>query len=107
MGLHLEAISARVSPDKHCAPLVDQAGWHTSQHLILPSNITIVRLPAKCPELIPVENVWQFMRDNRLPNRIFRSYDSIVDHCCHAWSQLADQPWRVMSIGLRDWAQVT
>ena len=37
-------------------------------------------------------------------NRVFQSYDAIVDHCCHAWNQLVDQPWRVMSIGLRDWA---
>ena len=28
----------------------------------------------------------------------------IVDHCCHAWNKLVDQPWRIMSIGLRDWA---
>jgi transposase len=31
---------------------------------VVPSNITIVRLPAKCPELNPQENVWEFMRDN-------------------------------------------
>ena len=28
----------------------------------------------------------------------------IVDHCCDAWNKLVDQPWRIMSIGLRDWA---
>ena len=32
------------------------------------------------------------------------SHNANVDHCCHAWNQLVDQPWRVMSIGLRDWA---
>ena len=35
-------------------------------------NITIVPLPAMCPELNPVENIWQFMRDNWLSNRVFR-----------------------------------
>ena len=104
MGLHLAEISARVTPGKHCALLVDQAGWHVSERLAVPSNITIMPLPAKCPELNPVENVWQFMRDNWLSNRVFSSYDAIVDHCCYAWNQLVDQPWRVMSIGLRDWA---
>ena len=63
MSLHLVEISARVSPGKHCVLLVDQAGWHISERLAVPSNITIVPLPAKCPELNPVENVWQFMRD--------------------------------------------
>jgi hypothetical protein len=59
MSLHLAEISARVTPGKHCALLVDQAGWHISERLAVPSNITIVALPAKCPELNPVENVWQ------------------------------------------------
>ena len=53
-----------MSPGKHCALLVDQAGWHISQRLVVPANITIVPLPAKCPELSPVENVSQFLRDN-------------------------------------------
>jgi transposase len=41
-----------------------------------------VLLPAKCPELNPVENMWQFMRDNWLSNRILQSDEDIVDHCC-------------------------
>jgi hypothetical protein len=48
--------------------------------------------------------VWQFVRDNWLSNRIFKSYDDLVDHCCAAWNKLVDQPWRIMSIGLRQWA---
>ena len=75
-----------------------------SERLIVPANITIVPLPAKCPELNPVENIWQFLRDNSLSNRIFASYNDIVDHCCHAWNKLAEQPWRIMSIGMRPWA---
>src|SRR5262249_59247938 len=67
-------------------------------------QFTIILLPPKCPELNPVENVWQFIRDNWLSNRIFKSYDDLVDHCCAAWNKLVDQPWRIMSIGLRQWA---
>ena len=51
-----------------------------------------------------IENVWQYMRDNWLSNRVFDIYDDIVDHCCHAWKKLADRPWIIMSIGMRDWA---
>ena len=39
------------------------------------------------------------MRDNWLSNRVFTSYDNIVDHCCDAWNKLVDQPWTIMSIG--------
>jgi hypothetical protein len=44
------------------------------------------------------------MRDNWLSNRIFKSFDDIVDHCCDAWNKLVDQPCRIMSIGICDWA---
>ena len=44
------------------------------------------------------------MRENWLSNRIFKSFDDIVDHCCDAWNKLTAQPWRIMSLGLRDWA---
>ena len=36
--------------------------------LIVPPNITLIALPAKCPELNPQENIWQFMRENWLSN---------------------------------------
>jgi transposase len=104
MNLHLAEIATEVAPGRHAVLLVDQAGWHLSSKLVTPQNITIVPLPAKCPELNPQENVWQFMRDNWLSNRVFKSYEDILDHCCHAWNTLIYQPWRIMSIGLRDWA---
>jgi transposase len=62
-------------------------------------------LPPKCPELNVMENIWQFMRDNWLSNRVFRDHDDIVDHCCHAWNRLISQAWRIMSIGLRHWVR--
>ena len=105
MNLHLAEIAMAVAPGAHAVLVLDQAGWHLSDKLIVPPNITLVPLPSKCPELNPVENVWQFIRDNWLSNRVFRSYDDILQHCCFAWNKLVDQPWTIMSIGLRDWAQ--
>lgn len=107
MNLHLVEISAEVAPGRHAVLLLDQAGWHTSARLKVPANITLLPLPPKCPELNPAENVWQFIRDNWLSNRIFKSYEDILDHCCFAWNKLIDQPWRIMSICLRDWAHAS
>ena len=70
----------------------------------MPANITLLLLPPRSPELNPVENVWPFMRDNGLSNRVFSSYEDIVGHGCDAWNKLVNQPWRIMSLGLRDWA---
>jgi hypothetical protein len=49
-------------------------------------------------------NIREFLRGNWLSSRVFASYADIVDHCCDAWNRLIDQPWIIMSIGLRDWA---
>jgi hypothetical protein len=65
-----------------------------------------VPLPPRAPELNSQENIWQFMRQNWLSNRIFKSFDDIVDHCCYAWNTLIDHPWKIMSIAQRDWAAV-
>jgi DDE superfamily endonuclease len=78
MNLHLAEISQTVADDAHAVLLVDQAGWHTSDRLHVPDNISIVLLPPKSPELNPTENAWQFMRDNWLSNRVFQSADDIV-----------------------------
>jgi hypothetical protein len=84
--------------------LLDQAGLHVSGELEVPANIAVLPLPAKCPELSVMENAWQFMRDNWLSNRIITDNDDIVGHCCFYSHQLIEQPWRIMSIGMRKWA---
>jgi DDE superfamily endonuclease len=77
-NLHMAEIATRIAPGAYAALLVDQAGWLLSEQLLVPPNITLIPLPAKCPEPNPQENVWQFMRDNRLSNRIFKSTSSIT-----------------------------
>jgi hypothetical protein len=54
MTLSLAEISAAVAPGAHAILLLDQAGWRGSGALIVPANITLLPLPAKCPELNPV-----------------------------------------------------
>ena len=103
MQLHLEEIARHVAPGAHGVVILDQAGWHTTKKLKVPQNITLMPLPPRSPELNPAENVWQFMRQNWLSNRVFKNYDDIVAHCCESWNKLIDQPWRIMSIGLRHW----
>ena len=104
MNLRLAEIAKDVAPGRHAVLLFDQAGWHASAKLEVPSNITLMPPPAKRPELNPAENVWEFMRDNWLSNRIFWSYDDLLDHCCESWNRLIAQPWRIMSLGMRQWA---
>jgi transposase len=45
-------------------------------------------LPPKSPELNAQENIWQYLRQNFLSNRVFASYEAILDACQHAWCSL-------------------
>jgi hypothetical protein len=58
MTLHLVEISQAVAPGAHALVLLDQAGWHQSKKLKVPANISLVPLPAKAPELNPVETMY-------------------------------------------------
>ena len=104
MQMHLDEISCNVAAKAHAVVLMDRAGWHGTDKLKVPKNLTILLLPSRSPELNPVENIWQFMRGNWLSNRIFESHDQIIALCCEAWNKLIDRPWKIMSIGGRKWA---
>ena len=103
MQLHLDEIATKVTPGALAILILDQAGWHGAKTLKVPRNISLLPLPPRSPELNPQENIWQYMRQNWLSNRVFKSFDDIVDHCCFAWNTLIDQPWKIMSIARRDW----
>ena len=106
MQVHLDEISKAVARKAHAVVLMDRAGWPTTGKLKVPKNLTILLLPARAPELNPVENIWQYLRANWLSNRVFADYDAIVDAGCEAWQKLIKQPETIKSIGLRKWAHM-
>lgn len=106
MQLHLDEISKQVARKAHGVVLMDRAGWHTTDKLDVPKNLTVILLPSRSPELNPVENVWQYLRQNWLSNRVFEDYDAILDAGCKAWNNLIAQPQTITSIGSRNWATV-
>jgi transposase len=70
----------------------------------VPRNITLIFLPSRSPELNPVEQIWQYIRANWLSNRVFETYDEIIDAACDAWNRLVKEPETITSIGMRHWA---
>ena len=86
--------------------LLDRAGWHTTSKLKPPSNLTLIFLPSRAPELNPQENIWQYMRANWLSNRVFETYHDIIEAACKAWKNLIGLPNKITSIGTREWAHV-
>src|SRR3954465_1745122 len=106
MQLHLNEIESKASPGAHPIVILDQAGGDGAKQLKIPHNISLRPLPPRSPELNSQENIWQFMPQNWLSNRVFKSYDNIVDHCCYAWNTLIDQPWKTTFIALGDLAYI-
>ena len=105
MGLHLEEISRHVAPGARAVLVLDGAGWHGASALVVPHNLTLLPLPPYSPELNPVENVWQYLRQNQLSLRVWPEYEAIVETCCRAWNALMRIPDRVASITRREWAR--
>ena len=106
MTAHLAEIARTVAPGAHAVLVLDGAGWHGARNLVVPDNISLLHLPPYAPELNPVENVWAYLRANKLANSVFNTYDDIVDACCTAWNFFANDPEAISSITSRSWAKV-
>ena len=100
MNLHLAEIATQIAPGAHAAlvairPLASVGpARHAAQHHLDP-------VAGEMSGAQSAGNVWQFLRDNWLSNRIFEILRRRRRPCCEAWNKLVDQPWRIMSIGLR------
>ena len=106
MGLHLDEIAKAVAPVAQALLIVDGAGWHGAKALNVPDNITLLKLPPYAPELNPMENVWAYLRSNKLAISVIDSYNEILDKCQDAWNFFANDPNRISSITHRDWITV-
>jgi transposase len=102
--IHLNQISEHVAENYHCILLMDRASWHTTETLSIPSNISILPLPAYSPELNPMEQVWQQLRKIKLSNTNFKDYDEIVKSCCEAWNCFCDEDGNIENLCTRKWA---
>jgi len=104
MNLHLAEISTQVERGAHAVLVCDGAGWHQpGGELRLPPNIRLLHLPPYSPELNPMENVWDYLRQNKLSALVWDSYDEIVAACVTAWNWLIKDPKRIASVGARTW----
>lgn len=105
--LHIAEIAKEVTPGAHAILVVDGAGYHVAADIKTPDNITLLRLPPYSPELNPMENVWEYLRQNKLAITVFDDYDDILDKSCEAWNFFAADKDAITSIATRKWAQVS
>ena len=105
MNLFLAELAQAVAPGAHAVVLMDKAGWHIADDLVVPANITPVFLPSYSPELNPIERLWLYLKDNHLSHRVFDGADEIIDACCDAWNTLIAETGRIRSLCSYPWLQ--
>ena len=105
MQIHLDMISQ--SAEGHAVILLDGAGWHSANSLIIPKNITLMKLPPYSPELNPKENFWQSLKSIYLSNKVFASVDHIMDSCSEAWLDFVNIKGNVKRLCARNWADLS
>ncbi|MGB9067330.1 MAG: IS630 family transposase [Candidatus Acidiferrales bacterium] len=98
MNAFLEQFSRELPPDVHAAMILDRAGWHTSEALKVPANVTLIHLPPKSPELNPTENLWHYLRSHHWSNRLYRTWEDLKTAAVDAWRRVCLVPELVKSI---------
>ena len=106
MSMHLQEISNRTALGRHAIVVMDRAGWHIANALQKFNNLTILFLPPYSPELNPVEQVWQWLRDKFLANRCFQNYDDILNSSALAWQSFVAVKETVRNLCSRQWANL-
>jgi DDE superfamily endonuclease len=99
----LDRFATTIADDEHAVMVLDQAGWHGANDLVVPPNITLVPLPPYSPELNPVERVWEYLKERFLSHRLHADYPAIVDAACAAWNRLCAETGRLASLTGYPW----
>jgi len=94
----LEQFSQELGEDVHAVLIWDQAGYHTTDKLKVPSNVSIIELPPRAPELNPVENLWHYLRDHYWANRAYADYEALRQAGVHAWHETCLSPEIIQTV---------
>jgi len=103
MNAHLRMIAEEAGKGTHVVLVLDGAGWHKANALVVPRNMTLLFLPPYSPELMPMERVWAWMRQHDLSNRVFVDAADIDRSCAESWNKLT--PDRLRSITHEAWLE--
>ena len=91
-------------PHYRIVMIMDSAGWHTTNKLELPENISILPLPPYSPELNPTEHIWDYIREQKeFNNYIFNSLDEVDNQLGEALCDLHNEKSIISSTCNFDW----
>jgi transposase len=87
-----------ISSDVHAIIIWDRAGFHTSNNVRIPANVSIINLPPYSPQLNPIEKLWQYLRKHYWSNRVHADYDALRCAAIEAWHSTCLDKIKVKSI---------
>lgn len=102
VNLFLAEVAARHA-DELILMIYDNAPSHHAHALRVPQNMITASLPPYSPELNPVENIWEEIREKSFPNLSFDSMDQLEDNLVDALLRLENDPDTVKSIAGFQW----
>ena len=77
INLFLGEFSRQLAPDVQAVLIWDGAGFHTAKALVVPANVSLIRLPPYSPELNPIENLWHYLRSHYWSNRVYEDWEAL------------------------------
>jgi hypothetical protein len=91
-------------PGYRIVMIMDAAGWHTTNNLVIPRNISILPLPPYSPELNPAEHIWDYIREQKhFNNYSFNSLDEVDKQLGIALKELHDEKEILKSLCNFNW----
>ena len=94
---------SRCRPDVLNVLVCDGAASHDPRRLNLPGNIRIITLPPYSPQLNPVEQVWDLLRERHFANRTLGSLDEVEAALTNALLDLDNDPVTLQTLTGYDW----
>ena len=98
INLFLEQFARQLAPGVHALLLWDNAGYHVSKDLVVPSNVSLIGLLPYSPELNPVENLWHYLRAHYWSHGVYPDYDTLLAVATETWRKVCLDPEKVRSI---------
>jgi hypothetical protein len=96
MNVFLAELSHRYA-DEYLVIFWDGAPCHQFGAIVVPDNIWRDYLPARCPDLVPEENIWDDMRESFFANFLFDSMQAVEAQLVTAANFYETNPDRVKS----------
>ncbi len=103
VNLFLEHFARERPAEVHAVLIWDGAGYHTAGALVVPSNVSLIRLPPYSPELNPIENLWHDLRSHDWSNRVYGGYEELMREAIRSLCRVCLEVERMKTVCAADY----